>query len=378
VRRSAVAGVSGLISHPAPPAADLLSADTELSAEALSRAPARKAARKAGNRTTRNCLSVVNSRIPAAEVASILEARGLQTRATTGGYVATCPLCERNRCLSITDGATSTLVHCASCQAGHEAIAAELGVDPRQLGPYKRRPAAPRHPLADASPGELLAAHRRGELELPVAPAAVELPKRAGRLIRLLAEDIALIADLPPKVGGRPAFLYAPGWAAGRLGEDKRNVRRAIRWLRDHGVIEYAGRLPKEWGSFDLEHPERSVMPLPGGPLYRLAAPASGLRAEPDAPALARPVKAGMGTGVRLAVEPLDQAGDLPGVGEAELDERLEVAGPAVREGVIDDRGLSARVRRAEPLAVLHVEALPQSIDVVHAADPKAQPGGHP
>jgi hypothetical protein len=288
------------------------------------------------------------------DLALRLTNRGVVLKSTGRGYRTWCPVCEhRLPKLALSTGAEGRiLVHCAARECEFNEICAALEIDPRALSSYRKKCLLPCNSSTLDSRGVansasncdvLLAEHAAARLDS--IPVAVRLPKRAGRLARVVAEDFALVTGLRLRVGGRRAIPYAAGWAAERLGEDKRNVGRAIRWLHEHGVIERAGSLPP-----DVDRLRPALR------LYRL----SDLRREGDGPAVAGAVEAASSVAVVGRAQPLGEVADEAAVAEAEL---------------VVERQLRAPVGDAPPLrfSPAHVEGSPHRSNVI-AHDQKATP----
>lgn len=230
-------------------------------------------------------------RLTAADLAQVLSSRGLRVQSTRAGHRAQCPACRsRRRDLSVSDSPTTgrTLVHCfAGCTFAE--VCTALGVEEHELAPFERQNLASRDSRDFASGGrvycvsdlssagvpppspcevqeepeakqgamrnlsgnanslggifaaqknarcvvvrancdQLLDLWRSGDLE-PLE-VEVDMPPHAGRVMRVVAADVALVFGLRLAVGKRGAVPYAVGWVAERTGEDKRKVSRAMR-----------------------------------------------------------------------------------------------------------------------------------------------------
>jgi hypothetical protein len=276
----------------------------------------------------------------AAELLAVLDCRGYRTR----GNRAQCPVCQSRRLdLIVSDGDTATLVHCHRRNCTREAIATALEIDSRAFFNFSlERFDTSRRSNGDSLRSsdslrvvQLLAAHELGALN-PVE-IRMSLPPRARRIMRAVGEDLELLFGLRLAVLDKRPLPYAAGLAARRLGEDKRNVGRALRSLTAYGAIGRAGTLRGPEGRKGIVK-------------YRLP---SDLLARLDLPSLQRAREAAARVAAVGSVEPFAELHHHDRVRAAEL------RGPLV---VGAKRGLGAMQGRADR--------------VVHDEDDRAPRGG--
>ncbi|MEJ7785578.1 MAG: hypothetical protein WKF96_12305 [Solirubrobacteraceae bacterium] len=114
------------------------------------------------------------------------------------------------------------------------------------LGDFSEVPVGERVALIEAAPAE-----REAE------EAMLLLPARTGRVMKLVLDDLVLMTNARLTADDTRAVPYASRTVADRLGEDDRQVRKALERLRNHGLIVRVGELPGRWDD--------------GTPLYALA-----------------------------------------------------------------------------------------------------------
>jgi hypothetical protein len=263
---------------------------------------------------------------PPEDFARHFAARGVAFRRDErGGFVLRCPSCDHKRPkLSVHFNSSGRpLIHCASGRGcDSNAICAALEIPSRAVSPYTRTVLA-RNTSAPESLGvvnldELLALFARGELRPDPRASVPELPKGARRLIREVLVFFVLCEGLRLTVKGKLTIPFAPGWVAGHLGEDKRNVARAIKWLVDREVIVRDGELPRVWKHPETkveyrqqdDRPRGCVVKHPGAKCYRL----SDLRRARHVPARTRPVERTPSVAVVGNVEPAGEVREDAGV----------------------------------------------------------------
>jgi hypothetical protein len=292
------------------------------------------------------------------EILARLEALGCRPRPRSNGHhTARCPAHDDRRpSLDVVVGRDAgTLVHCfAGCTP--EGVCDALGIHRAALAPFSvERLRSPDVSLAqllapDSPPVvSLLVAHAAGELE-PV-PITLDLPPRAGRMMRAVATDLALLFGLRSAVGDKRSLPYATSWAAERLSEDPRNLGRTLHALVKRGTIGRAGVLPP------LDGRSR------GTTKYRLP---SELAGRIDVPSRERAREAASRVAAVGGVEPLPELHHGEGVAVAELGRApVEVA----------ERRLLAMGDRAGDLVVVGSEDSAEGVEMVHGNDGASRGG---
>jgi ribosomal protein S25 len=182
-----------------------------------------------------------------------------------------------------------------------------------------------------------------GDLSRAETPNLLTTPKRTGRVQRAVIADLIEIVNARLAAGENRAVPYSSTQAADRLSIDARVIRKALRGLRAHGVIEKVGELPR-----------RDNCPN-GIPLYalRVDAPCPLCTSDVEArPVVARldshgPAAGGDGESV---FEPCGEQPDLAPVALAQIEHGVDarLAAPVGGAGVAICGGLHARRAYAE------------------------------
>jgi hypothetical protein len=208
-----------------------------------------------------------SGRIRPAVYAERLSARGLTVLRRPGGWRAQCPCHDDHEpSLFISEGRDQALLlHCHGCDAEFADLLAAVGVRTAETLPssrYDRTESAeylttcstdrdavlrsiPRTARIGIDPVACRAALDEDHSELWGGDYTVKTPSRAGKVMRLVLEDLVELANERLRGGWRTTpIAYGGVMGAKRVGARPADVRRALRSLESQGAIERVGRLP--------------------------------------------------------------------------------------------------------------------------------------
>jgi hypothetical protein len=214
-------------------------------------------------------------RLQAAEYAELLAVRGFKVLRSTGGFTAQCPFPERHAhgdrtpSLFIGEGrGQKLLLHCFGCRANFADLLAAVGVEsPKSTQgslseclecQYLRIGSSALTVLGSISRTATIGIDpmdcRAAVLEVDFLPVytgeadfMVKMPKRAGKVMRAVLEDLVELANERIEKRWTIPIAYGNRWAAGRLSVRPSAITEALLALEHHGVIERVRRLPSIW-----------------------------------------------------------------------------------------------------------------------------------
>lgn len=199
-----------------------------------------------------------------AQLAARLQEHGYQAQRCAGGWLAQCP-CHHDQhpSLRISSGHSQPLVlKCFGCPASFQEILRAVGLWKPETTPntssvlHAYRCLYCLDPLhndlgvitqinwitSDSKKDDL----HTGQIGL------IELPKRAGRVMRLVAEDMVTQVNLRRILDrNHQPLAYGCDQASRELGVHRANIRRALHKLEHHGAIECVDQLPPRGRGLD-------------------------------------------------------------------------------------------------------------------------------
>ena len=237
--------------------------------------------------------------VSADQYATRLRERGHKVVSRCRYWMAQCPCHDDHEpSLQVSNGKGGRLLlYCHGCSASFAELMAAVGLETLKRHPcrYSLVPTScylcsRSKDLGVVSEQIAWVTDDRDAFRLGPPFALLELPKRAGRLVKAVAQDLMMESNMRRYLENywlhEGPIAYGCDQAAKKHGTDRRNIRRALRSLEDHGTIECVGELEPAPGKGN------------GAKLYALRvavccpACAGGVEAAPDvARSLSSPVR---------------------------------------------------------------------------------------